>query len=52
MKMDEKFLSNIVTSGEAAMHAINENKFGKKFYHLGPVEMNSIFEKVKKIKLI
>ena len=46
MKMDEKFLSKVITSGEAAMHAINENKFGKKFYHLGPSRDNSIFEKV------
>ena len=32
------------------MHAINQNKFGKKFYHLGPTRDNSLFEKVKKIK--
>ena len=46
MKMDEKFLSKVVTSGEAAMQAINEYKFGKKFYHLGPSRDNSVFEKV------
>ena len=34
-KIEEKFLQNIVTSGEAAMQAINEKKFGKLFYHLG-----------------
>ena len=28
--MDKKFLSKVITSGEAAMHAVNENKFGKK----------------------
>ena len=50
MKMDEKFLSNVVTSGEAAMYAINQNKFGKKFYHLGPSRDQSIFEKVVKNK--
>ena len=27
MKMDKKYLSNVVTSGEAAMHAINKKKF-------------------------
>jgi len=36
MKIDKKYLSNVMTSGEAAMHAINKNKFGKKFFHLGP----------------
>ena len=46
MKMNEKFLSKVITSGEAAMHAINKNKFGKKFYHLGPSRDQSIFEKV------
>ena len=33
LKMKEKFLSKVVTSGEAAMQAINKNRFGKKFYH-------------------
>ena len=28
MKFKEKFLKNIITSGEAAMNAINNNKFG------------------------
>jgi len=27
LKMEEKYLKNVVTSGEAAMRAINENKF-------------------------
>ncbi len=50
MKMDKKYLTNVITSGEAAMHAINQNKFGKKFYHLGPPRDDSIFEKVKNNK--
>jgi len=50
MKMNKKYLSNVVTSGEAAMHAINKNKFGKKFYHLGPSRDFSVFEKVKENK--
>ena len=33
MKMKEKYLSKVITSGEAAMQAINQNKFGKNFYH-------------------
>ena len=47
MKMDKRLLENVMTSGEAAMHAINQKKFGKTFYHLGPVRDSSIFEKVK-----
>ena len=45
MKMNDKFLSKVITSGEAAMYAINQNKFGNKFYHLGPSRDQSIFEK-------
>ena len=50
MKMDKQYLSNVMTSGEAAMHAINNNIFGKKFFHLGPPRDVAIFEKVKKNK--
>ena len=50
MKMDGKYLSNVMTSGEAAMHAINQNKFGKYFFHLGPPRDISVFEKVKNNK--
>ena len=50
LKMDEKYLTNVMTSGEAAMNAINKNAFGKKFYHLGPPRDESIFEKVKENK--
>ena len=50
MKMDKQYLSNVMTSGEAAMYAINNNKFGKKFFHLGPPRDVAIFEKVKKNK--
>ena len=50
MKMDKQYLSNVMTSGEAAMHAINKNKFGKTFFHLGPSRDESIFEKVKENK--
>ncbi len=46
LNMDDKHLSKVVTSGEAAMHAINQKKFGKKFYHLGPSRDRSIFERV------
>lgn len=50
MKMDKRYLENVMTSGEAAMHAINQKKFGKTFYHLGPARDTSIFEKVKDYK--
>ena len=44
MNMDKKYLSNVMTSGEAAMHSINKNKFGKTFFHLGPPRDTSVFE--------
>ena len=47
MKMNRKYLSNVMTSGEAAMYAINKNKFGKKFFHLGPPRDTSVFKKVE-----
>lgn len=50
IKMNEKYLSNVITSGEAAMHAINQNKYGKTFFHLGPPRDASIYEKVKENK--
>ncbi len=47
MNMERKYLSNVITSGEAAMHAINKNQFGKTFFHLGPPRDSSVFEKVR-----
>ena len=47
MNMNKKYLSNVMTSGEAAMYAINKNQFGKNFYHLGPPRDTSVFEQVK-----
>ena len=47
MKMDKKYLEHVMTSGEAAMHAINQKKFGKTFYHLGPARDISVFEQLK-----
>ena len=47
MKMDKKYLANVITSGEAAMYAINQKKFGKTFFHLGPSRDSSVFESVK-----
>jgi HAD superfamily hydrolase (TIGR01459 family) len=50
LKMEKQYLSNVVTSGEAAMNAINQNKFGETFFHLGPSRDDSIFQKVKENK--
>jgi len=50
LNMKEKYLSNIITSGEAAMVSLNQNTFGKYFYHLGPSKDNSIFFHVKENK--
>ena len=48
--MEEKFLKNVLTSGEAAMNSLKKNKFGEKFYHLGPKEMTLYFLDIKKNK--
>ena len=50
MGMEKKYLESVITSGEAAMHAINQSKFGKTFFHLGPPRDNSVFDKVKENK--
>ena len=50
MNMREEYLKHIITSGEAAMHAINQNMFGKKFFHLGPARDEPVFNKVKNNK--
>jgi len=36
LKMDKKFLNNLITSGEAALQTLKNNIYGEKFYHLGP----------------
>ena len=36
LKMDKIYLKNIFTSGEAALKTLQNNIYGKKFYHLGP----------------
>ena len=50
MKMDNKFLKNVLTSGEAAINSLKKNKFGKKFYHLGPQRDDSLFSDIKENK--
>ena len=50
LKMDEYLLENVLTSGEAAIKSIQEQKYGKNFYHLGPERDNSLFEGLEKNK--
>ena len=50
LKMEEKFLKNVLTSGEAALNSLKKNKFGEKFYHLGPQRDDSLFSNIKKNK--
>jgi len=50
LKMEEKFLKNVLTSGEAATNSLKKNEFGKKFYHLGPPRDDSLFSNIKKNK--
>tara|TARA_B100001250_G_C19689414_1_gene739572 strand:- start:65 stop:877 length:813 start_codon:yes stop_codon:yes gene_type:complete len=51
LKMEEKFLKNVLTSGEAALNSLKEKKFGKTFYHLGPSRDDSLFSHMKKDKV-
>ena len=44
LNMEEKFLNKILTSGQAALHSIKNQKYGKKFYHLGPPRDKCLFE--------
>ena len=47
MKMNKSHLSNVMNSGEAAMSAINTNKFGKDSIHLVHMRDTTIYEKDK-----
>ena len=50
LNMEDQYLQNIMTSGEAAMLALQKESYGKFFYHLGPERDNSVFYKIKKNK--
>ena len=45
MNMDRKYLTNVMTSGEAAMDAINKGICGKTFFHLGHQETVQFLKK-------
>ena len=48
--MEENLLENIMSSGEASMKALQKERFGKLFFHLGPNKDNEIFTNIKKNK--
>ena len=50
IKMDEKYLKNVFTSGEAAIDSLKKNKFGLSFFHLGPERDKSLFKGLEKNK--
>jgi HAD superfamily hydrolase (TIGR01459 family) len=50
LKMEDRYLKNILTSGEAAMRALQDRKYGNFFYHLGPKRDESVFHKIKENK--
>ena len=48
--MKDNLLKNIMSSGEASMKALEKERFGKLFFHLGPNKDNEIFINIKKNK--
>jgi HAD superfamily hydrolase (TIGR01459 family) len=50
LKMDKIFAKNIFTSGEAALKSLQQNIYGKNFYHLGPKRDTSLFKGLEKNK--
>ena len=50
LKMDKIFTKNIFTSGEAALKSLQQNIYGKNFYHLGPKRDNSLIKEFEKNK--
>ncbi len=50
LKMEEKFLNNVLTSGEIARNSLLQKKFGLSFFHLGPERDNTLFIGLEKNK--
>mgnify|MGYP001258331438 CR=1 FL=1 len=48
LKMKDEYLENIMTSGQAAMDSLKKEKFGSKFFHLGPTRDTSLFQGLEK----
>ena len=52
LNMKDFLLKNIFTSGEAALKSLQEKKFGKNFFHLGPNRDTPLFKNFEKNKTI
>ena len=50
LNMNKIFTKNIFTSGEAALKSLQNNKYGKSFYHLGPERDNNLIKGLEKNK--
>ena len=50
LNMDDRYLHNIMTSGEAAMLALQKESYGKFFFHLGPKRDSGVFLNIKENK--
>ena len=50
LKVNETFLKNIFTSGEATIQILKKNIYGKEFYHLGPERDKDLFIKFRENK--
>jgi len=50
LKMDKIFAKNIFTSGEAALKSLQQNIYGKNFFHLGPKRDNGLIKGYEKNK--
>ena len=50
LDMEEKYLKNVLTSGEAAINSLRNKKFGDRFFHLGPERDASLFDGFKEKK--
>jgi len=48
LKMEQVFLENVFTSGEAALQTLKKNTYGKKFFHLGPERDSDLIREFKK----
>ena len=50
LKMEDQYLQNIMTSGEAFMLALQKENYGKLFFHIGPERDSSVFFDIKENK--
>ena len=50
LKMNKMLVTNVFTSGEAALKSLQKKTYGKKFYHLGPQRDSALFQGFEKNK--